>query len=159
MTNTMLTREQVEKLADVIAGGDGDGGASLQDWLDTDAAMRAEVERLEREHATAYEEAARFCEWEGNDSDSITRERLVAVAYKLRTKHELSPALKDRIEDLTAQLTASEAQYYDLIMQVENKFPGESRHDTAKRYLNTHENVCGVGGPDKAQVQEFEARP
>lgn len=31
-------------------------------------------------------------------------------------------------------------RWLDLIMQVGNKYPGESRHDTAKRYIIAHEN-------------------
>lgn len=37
----------------------------------------------------------------------------------------------------------AESLYHELIMQVERKFPGESRHDTAKRYIQEAERFSG----------------
>jgi len=44
-----------------------------------------------------------------------------------------------------------EKKYMDLIMTVETKYPGETRHDTARRYISEAENretLCG-----KAKIQ------
>jgi uncharacterized protein YhaN len=49
---------------------------------------------------------------------------------------------EDRIADLEAQLAAEREKYSDLIMQVQNKIPGESRHETARRIIQQHENQC-----------------
>lgn len=88
---------------------------TLRTRLEEPTAMAEKAEQAERERDTAYEEAARICEWAGNDSDSISRERLIEVACKLRMKPEMSPALKDKcslleqqVADLTAKLAAAE---------------------------------------------------
>lgn len=41
---------------------------------------------------------------------------------------------------LEAKLQAAQERYNDLIMEVQNKHPGESRHETAKRYIHEREN-------------------
>ncbi len=35
------------------------------------------------------------------------------------------------------------------MFQVGKKYPGETRHETAKRYIQEHEH-CGEGGPSQA---------
>lgn len=37
------------------------------------------------------------------------------------------------------RITALEAQYHELLLAVEQKFPGESRHDTALRFIRERE--------------------
>lgn len=69
------------------------------------------------------------------------RKELVEVLCKEKTK------ACQTFDDLTAKLAASEQAYNDLVMQVYKKFPGESLHDTAKRYIQQHEQYCGQGGP------------
>lgn len=34
------------------------------------------------------------------------------------------------------------ALYYELIMEVGSSWPGESRHETARRYIREHETPC-----------------
>ena len=51
--------------------------------------------------------------------------------------------LKTRINSLEADNKRLERYYKDLIMQVGNKYPSESRHDTAKRYIIQAENGPG----------------
>ena len=108
---TELTREQVEFHAGQIVSGD---IHSIKDHVvmlvEADASLRSRLEGVEQERDTAYEEAARICEWAGNDSDSITRERLIAVACKIRSKPEMSPALKDRVTTLEAHLATAQAR-------------------------------------------------
>ena len=43
--------------------------------------------------------------------------------------------LKLDIEKLKAESLEWNHKYHDLIMQVQSKWTGESRHDTAKRYI------------------------
>lgn len=45
------------------------------------------------------------------------------------------------------------ALYLDLIMQVAKKYPGETRHDTAKKYIRFCETPVGEGR-DQAAAQE-----
>jgi hypothetical protein len=44
----------------------------------------------------------------------------------------------------TERAEKAEALYQDLIMQVACKFPNESRHETAKRYISERENTEAV---------------
>lgn len=53
---------------------------------------------------------------------------------RLRPTHESNELA--RLNDALQQLSA---KYDDLLMQVETKHPGESRHDTAKRYIRNAE--------------------
>ena len=45
------------------------------------------------------------------------------------------------------------ALYYDLIMQVGNKHPGESRHDTAKRYILRAEDTSNIQAGQAARQE------
>jgi hypothetical protein len=47
---------------------------------------------------------------------------------------------QQRAEQAEAKAMEIGEKYYDLIMQVGNKYPDESRHDTAKRYIRSAEN-------------------
>jgi chromosome segregation ATPase len=40
------------------------------------------------------------------------------------------------------EIAALRALYNELIMEVQNKFPDESRHETARRYIRERENTC-----------------
>lgn len=73
-------------------------------------ALRAALAQMTAEMHTAFEEAARICEWEGNDSDSISRERLIAVARIIRSKPIQSPSLKDTLTTLRAELAQVTAE-------------------------------------------------
>lgn len=66
------------------------------------------------------------------------------------------PSWRHRAEKLEQQLAAREGQYNDLIMQVGKKFPDESRHETAKRYIQQHEQQCGQGGPVEALEDDID---
>ena len=46
---------------------------------------------------------------------------------------------------LKKQLAEAQAQYSELVMQVGTKHEGESRHDTALRYLRQAERPSGCG--------------
>ena len=46
---------------------------------------------------------------------------------------------EDRIKELEAENRRLREQYNSLIFEVSYKFPGESRHDTAKRYIRERE--------------------
>jgi hypothetical protein len=45
------------------------------------------------------------------------------------------------------------ALYHDLLLQVGNKHPGESRHETARRYIRERE-TAGTGGPASAAKEQ-----
>ena len=56
----------------------------------------------------------------------------------------------DELEQTKAELARLREQYMDLIMQVANKWPGETRHETAKRYIVERENASQAPGQEKA---------
>ena len=58
-------------------------------------------------------------------------------------KHPLAMA-RNRIKALEAENERLMEQYNSLIFEVSYKFPGESRHDTAKRYIREREEY-GIG--------------
>jgi hypothetical protein len=49
----------------------------------------------------------------------------------------------------TAELAEAKRNYMDLIMSVANKYPNETRHETAKRYIQERENTP-IHGPYSA---------
>ena len=51
-----------------------------------------------------------------------------------------------KIEELIAQRDALQALHNELLMAVARKFPGETRHQTALRYIKDRENR-EVAGP------------
>ena len=58
-----------------------------------------------------------------------------------------------RIEELEAENKRLREQYNSLIFEVSYKFPGESRHDTAKRYIREREEY-GIGIVAKQAMKE-----
>lgn len=67
------------------------------------------------------------------------RKRIIGVAC---SKHDLISSVKCAAcyADLERQLAEVNEKYNDLLYQVANKIPGESRHETAKRIIYEHEN-------------------
>lgn len=59
----------------------------------------------------------------------------------------------DRIKELEAELAKAREAYNDLILCVGNKYPGETRHDTAKRYILDREHF-GMGSGAKQALKE-----
>ena len=47
--------------------------------------------------------------------------------------------IRDQVKKLTAERNDIRDRYYDLVMQVAQKMPDESRHETAKRYITERE--------------------
>ena len=59
--------------------------------------------------------------------------------------------------DVDARIAELEAQYYQLILAVGHKFPAESRHQTALRYIRERE-LGFIGGPAQAIAPPKEAQ-
>jgi hypothetical protein len=79
-----------------------------------------------------------------DQSDKPMPVRVVRSHEALRA--ELT-ALTAQVERLTLELDEANTLYHDLLFQVGTKHPGETRHETARRYLNQHERHCNQGGP------------
>jgi len=58
---------------------------------------------------------------------------------------------------LERELAEAKRNYMDLIMSVENKYPNETRHETAKRYIRERENTPSHG-PDYQTVLAMAAK-
>jgi len=54
-----------------------------------------------------------------------------------------------RVEQLERELDEAKRNYMELIMSVGNKYQNETRHETAKRYIQERENMPSHG-PDSA---------
>jgi hypothetical protein len=64
-------------------------------------------------------------------------------AYRWVTDFNPCPEAADALEALRAERDALNGMrdlYWELIYQVANKYPGESRHETAKRYIHQAEH-------------------
>jgi hypothetical protein len=66
-------------------------------------------------------------------------------------------SMKQEIADLKAKLERCQRKYSDLIMSVARKFDGESRHETARRYIQEAEERA-VSGTELAADTEGEKR-
>lgn len=58
------------------------------------------------------------------------------------------------LSQFTGARTKNEMQFDQLIYSVERKFPGESRFETALRYIREAENATRVGSEAKLQAME-----
>jgi len=64
---------------------------------------------------------------------------ILTVGYKEEDiKYCDSP---DTFPDTCPLKTGTDDKYNELLMEVASKFPGESRHETARRYIREAENV------------------
>ena len=64
--------------------------------------------------------------------------------------HDFMLLLVDESEQLQAERDRYKEKYEDLIYCVASKFPNESRHETAKRYIQQREQHCeGQAKEDK----------
>lgn len=61
-----------------------------------------------------------------------------------------SAAGSSPVDEIVSRQNGSsvEEKYYDLLLCVGKKYPGETRHETAKRYLLAAESDC-MSGPQK----------
>jgi chromosome segregation ATPase len=78
-------------------------------------------------------------------------EKIIALTEELRLSKLRGESLDRVIAESTEECVALKKEirrlsdlYHDLIMQVAKKYPGESRHDTAKRYILDRERH-GIG--------------
>jgi hypothetical protein len=65
---------------------------------------------------------------------------------------------KNLYEENEKELEAAETKYHELIFEVCSKHPGESRHETARRYIREKETASGETGQAK-QALEKEPKP
>ena len=84
-------------------------------------------------------------------TDVYTRGRGAGIEVGMVAAAERLSALLASLRDGETPLTPDyKVLYHELLYQVAKKHPDETRHQTALRYLQTHENQCGQGGPVSA---------
>ena len=77
-------------------------------------------------------------------------ERLVMWALDLGFATGHADTEQDLLDEVGAQIKELQAKYYELLYGVMSKFPNETRHETALRYIRnaeTHDN-----GPAKCET-------
>lgn len=92
-------------------------------------ALKGQVEALRAELAEAkcgealcgHDHSTQYWELRANKAEGLANDAQEAIGH------------------YQAQLQQAQQRYNDLIMQVGKKFPGETRHDTAKRYIQQAE--------------------
>ena len=65
--------------------------------------------------------------------------------------------LVDALKKLSMECEDIQAKYNELLFSVGNKFPNETRHETALRYIREAENRFVGSGMNSARRQEDEA--
>lgn len=73
--------------------------------------------------------------------------RFLSDVMNLHETAETMRSAADEIAGLTAERDEARSLHQELIFQVGKRFRGETRHQTAKRYICEHEEHCGQGGP------------
>jgi hypothetical protein len=58
-----------------------------------------------------------------------------SLSTRLGNKLNAEKEKESRLAQAEQRIKELEEKYHDLLFQVESKFPGESRHDTAKRFI------------------------
>jgi len=59
------------------------------------------------------------------------------------------------IASLKQQLAARQTLYHELLMAVESKWPGETRHQTALRYIRQAERSTTTGPAQEFKMEEL----
>ena len=80
-----------------------------------------------------------------NEAAASDVERVVRLMLKHGFATGHADSMDEVLEELDVALSESLAPYYKLIYAVGNKYPGETRFETALRYIKTAE--CCDNGP------------
>lgn len=71
------------------------------------------------------------------------QQELQQAQLGMASQHSTLVSLLARAEEAEGQLQALQRDYHELILAVGNKYPGESRHETALRYIRRAEQPSG----------------
>jgi hypothetical protein len=74
-----------------------------------------------------------------NDTATQPNERLVMWALDLGFATGHADTEQDLLDEVGAQIKELQAKYYELLYGVARKFPNETRHETALRYIRNAE--------------------
>ncbi len=143
--------------------------STITEWL---RLLQNEIAKLETELArvTAERNAARVAKQKADDERDAMLEQLREVqaaqeraadeyqAFAVINGKQLT-LLTERARSAERRLAECQTQYHELLYQVSMKYPNETRHETALRYLKEREqnNNSGVGQADAA-IKEQEPK-
>ena len=80
--------------------------------------------------------------WRDDCNEYLTE--IESLRQQLTEAQEAFDRACEMVAKMQERAEKAEALYQDLIMQVACKFPNESRHETAKRYISERENTEAV---------------
>ncbi|MBU1076217.1 MAG: hypothetical protein KKH98_02920 [Spirochaetes bacterium] len=87
-------------------------------------------------HCESQGLAIKSCPWPTKKGDMMTARNITKEGVKLIKKSDLDTIFSEE---------GKYRQYNELLMAVERKFPNESRHETALRYIREAEQKGGEG--------------
>ena len=71
-----------------------------------------------------------------NEAKDLMNRPMELIGWILQRHHEaMLEEVRDQVKKLVADRNEFRDKYHDLLLQVEQKYPGESRHETAKRLI------------------------
>ena len=132
----------------------------MHDRLATAVAQRVQAEQerdaiQETLAAVEHEVAIVYCHITGSRiSKCNTLASVVISEADDFVQKDIDEAVKEAAEQAEARVAALEGQYYELLYAVANKYPDETRHQTALRYIRQAEAPC-----NKAKAHAALAEP
>jgi len=86
-------------------------------------------------------------------ADELNKNALWCID-KILQKHSAAvlEEMRDQLNAKDRKYKVLKSKYDELIMAVAQKFPDESRHETALRYIQQRESTCH--GPEQAEKSE-----
>lgn len=97
---------------------------SFQETLNKLILFEAEIELLKKENA---------------NTQSLLKDATELFNEQLNTAWDINKKINAQLEVANHVVEAANKKYLNLIMEVSNKWPNETRHDTAKRYIREAE--------------------
>ena len=76
--------------------------------------------------------------------------RIAELESTMQLDRDLLKSKQEEIDRLRGDLQRVQIKYNELIMEVQQKVPNESRHETAKRYISEREHRSNEGQAQKA---------
>lgn len=121
------------------------GGEVVAWWQVKDILARqaADLEHITDERDKWYERAKAAeteLDAQAQEIARLTAE-LAQTQRDRQAEHDLRVTMQGEAETLRARLAEAEAEYADLIFRVSEKHPGETRHETARRYIEQAERA------------------
>lgn len=89
---------------------------------------------------------------EGTDAHSWRKCRRCLALHELENHQPLAVRLVQQAIDGLSRLAVQERLYHELLYEVASKYPGASRHETARRYIREREQRVSVPSVSSAAL-------